>query len=157
MPKESKSLLDLIMDDPDELLKPEVQIETTTFRLNKMPAMDGYYVLEDIRRAAADTLHDPLPLLGVAPEFVLLLSLLKFDKPFVESLRKKMFAEVKFSTSSTSLVALLNAEDEAFDPCEPSAVYEILFRSLAVNFTVSFRNLLGDLNSLQSSEAPGTK
>ena len=149
---EDRALFDLINDDPDELLKPEVSIAGTQFRLDKIPTMEGYHILEGIRRAAADTIRDPLPMISVDPSLAILFAILKFEVPFVESLRMKLFAHIKFSSATTSLVRLKGSEDEAFEKCEPSAVYEILFRSLAVNFTASFRNLLGDLSSLPNSE-----
>ena len=69
---------------------------------------------------------------------------------------RKVFEKVSFANARiTTPQQLAGTEDTAFDGLEPVAVYEVLLRALAVNFTASFRALVSklpdvDLNSIQS-------
>lgn len=155
----------------------EFELNGTNYRINKLPAMAGWRLLEKIRREAGRIINtddigrvlnadpsthdvDDLILAGTS----LISLLLRLDPEFVErTLMSKLFESVVFTNQHAQTPQkLAGAEDMAFQ--KPTDPYEVLARSIAVNFTDSFvplvRSLLGGLSdslpsnmrqSLQSS------
>lgn len=110
----------------------------TAFRFAKIPAMEAWTILEMIRVEVGRTLDRQL---GDTDAQAVLRIIMTLRTEFIGRLREAMFAHVTFSCRLTDWQTLAGAEDTAFNGLEPAAVYDVLLRSLAVNFTESFRQL----------------
>lgn len=131
----------------------KVKLGKVTFTFSKMPALEGWRVLDKIRNAMAETQIDP----DQNEALTILRAILALDSAFVEQLRVDMFVWIEFSSPQTTPQTLLGAEDMAFAELEPSDVYEVLLRSLAVNFTASFRSLRSRLGLDAEQNTPPSK
>ena len=145
------------IDNPGELLEAECQIGDTRFHLDKMGAMEAWRVLEVIRKEASNVAGLPITdlmtqLRGATMDDAIrigakvALAVIGLPVPFVEGLRKTLFKHVRFTGNGAQTPQMLmGAEDMAFNGLEPVAIYEVLVRSLAVNFTPSFAGLAGQI------------
>lgn len=120
---------------------PETTIGEVRFIFDRMGAMEGWRVLESIRTEMATT---ELPSGADAGESFIRM-VMALSPAFIDRLRQTMFAHVRFSRSTNTLLRLAGGEDMAFEGLEPIAIYEVLLRSLAVNFTPSWRDLASRL------------
>ena len=143
----------------DGLTEPEVEITGTRFFIAKLPAMAAFDLMELIRHELGKSQSVALP--EGAPDVLvsgLIRMVMSLDPAFVSGVRRKLFERVSFSNQrAPTPQQLAGAEDMAFNGLEPVAVYEVLVRSLAVNFTPSLRALgsrLGgaDLTSILSGQ-----
>ena len=131
--------------------EPEAKIEGTRFLFGKLPAMKGFDVLEQIRVEVGNKADAEM----TASIDGLLKVLLSLSRGFVEALRLDMFKVVRFANGRAKTPQVLaGAEDMAFDGLDPVAVYEVLGRSLAVNFTASFRRLASSLGADPATTSP---
>ena len=72
--------------------------------------------------------------------------ILSVDPVGLENVRKYLFAEITFTNANAkTAMPLAGNEGLALSGLEPVAVYEILMRALAVNFTESFSAILSRL------------
>ena len=127
----------------DGLTDSEFSIGDTRFTIVKFGAMEAWRVLERIRKELAAT---DISIDGIDGGNTLLRSVLALDPMFVERLRQDLFKAVQFRNArAQSPLALAGSEDMAFDGLEPVAIYEVILRSLAVNFTASFHALASRL------------
>ena len=134
--------------------EPEATIDGTRFFFGKLPAMRGFEVLEQIRVEIGDKADEELTA-GIES---LLKALLSLSRGFVETLRRELFKAVRYSNARAQTPQVLaGAEDTAFDGLEPIAVYEVLGRSLAVNFSDSFRRLGSTLAAAAGSTSPSSR
>ena len=134
--------------------EPECQIGETRFFIDKLKAMKAYQVLEEIRHELSRT---PFELTDTTDVGVLVRAILALDPVFVERLRRTLFEHVRFAnTKALSPQPLAGAEDMAFEGegVEPVAVYEVLVRSLAVNFTASFGAVVSQFGDEPPSSSP---
>ena len=135
----------------DEYQKTEFTIGNCKFSVEKLRAMEGYWLLEQIRYEFRNTV---LKELG-DDENALFASFFMLDPQFVETVRKRLFQRVKFTNESAiTAQQLAGAEDIAFTGLEPLAIYEIIVRCLMINFSNSLRDIL-DL--LSRSNNPDTQ
>ena len=142
----------------DSLTETEVEIAGTRFFIAKLPAMAAFDMMEIVRhelgRSQAGALQNGEPDAMFPGLINMVMSL---DPTFVSQVRRKLFERVSFAnTRASTPQQLAGAEDMAFDGLEPVAVYEVLVRCLAVNFTPSLHALGSrfngvDLNSIRSS------
>ena len=134
------------------LLETEVTIGTTRFFFAKLPAMAAYDVLEDLRyefgqipNLLSDLEVGELGTKSQREQVVVRALMHAFTglRPqFVKQIRDKLFQVVSFSNAQAQTPQVVRgAEDTAFNGLESSAVYDVLLRSLAVNFTDSLRDL----------------
>ena len=117
----------------------------TKFTLSKMPGTIAWDTLEDIREA----LSDPILKRSNDARGVMEQILLALPKQFTRRLRDRMFQYVTFTNSiARTPLTLAGAEETAFDAidAEPVAIYEVFVRSLAVNFTGSYRDLVARIS-----------
>ncbi|MDE2848206.1 MAG: hypothetical protein OXO51_16005 [Gemmatimonadota bacterium] len=143
----------------DALMDSEVRIgetdkaEGTVFYFNKMPAMKGWSTLLGIREAVSAQMKPE----ELSPD--LLRIAMALPTTYVLKLQETMFQYVEFSNASTTPQQLKGAEDMAFDGLEPGAVMEILVRSLCVNFSPSFREIIDQISRVikQASRTPRKK
>ena len=123
-----------------ELLKRRWEHAGVQFQFNKAPVMKGHAIMEFIRgqiggeffSAIVNKAGDDIALavIGVV---------LKADPIFVATLRKKMFEYVTFRVPDSRTFSVLSNDEERcfdaeFEGMSPRTVYEVLLRSLAVNF-----------------------
>ena len=109
----------------------------TTFTLHKVPALEGWDILEEIREASGGALNVEHAG-GIQSAFSALLTAL--PRPFTKQLRDRMFAHVTFTNRvAKTPLQLSGNEDTAFNliDAEPSAVYEVFVRALMRSFTGS--------------------
>ena len=143
----------------EELTTTEFEIGGTRFFIAKLPAMAAFDLLELIRHQVGKSAALAVPE-GSEDESVgaLLKMVLSLDPAFVARVRQRLFEKVSFSNERVSTpLKLAGAEDMAFDGLEPVAVYEVLLRCLAVNFTASLRagvSKFGDAGLTSSPSAP---
>ena len=153
----------MVLDDDralEGLTDTDIEIDGTRFFIAKLPAMAAFDLMETIRhelgRSQAPAAPENAPDV-LAPSLIRVV--LSLDPAFVSQVRRKLFERVSFSNQrAPTPQQLAGAEDMAFDGLEPVAVYEVLVRSLAVNFTPSLRALgsrLGgaDLTSILSGQS----
>ena len=134
--------------------EPECQIGETRFFIDKLGAMEAWRILERIRHELSRT---PLELTDTTDVGVLVRAILALDPVFIERLRRDLFEHVRFvNTKALSPQPLAGAEDMAFEGegVEPVAVYEVLVRSLAVNFTASFGAVVSQFGDEPPSSSP---
>ena len=147
------------IDNPGGLLEAECEIGDTRFMLDKMGAMEAWRVLEVIRKEISNVAGLPITdlmtqLRGADMDDAIrigakvAMAVMGLPVPFVEGLRKTLFKHVRFTGNGAKTPQVLaGAEDMAFNGLEPVAIYEVLVRSLAVNFSPSFAGGLPDLIS----------
>ena len=144
------------LSNPDSFLEPECAIGGTHFAIRKMAAMEGWTLLERIREQVGKSLDMELPSVEgdrdrVARTF--LRTILTLPPSFTQWLRDQLFGHVQFTNSvARTPIALKGSEDTAFMDLEPSAVYEVMARSLAVNFTPSFRRIVETISTRLSQD-----
>ena len=132
----------------------EFVIGDTTFTVVKFGAMEGWRILERIRHEFAKT-NVSLETAGMdsAGAATLLRSILGLDPLFVEGLRIDLFKMINFRNSQyLTPIAVAGSEDGAFEGLEPVAIYEVMLRSLAVNFTDSFSGLVSRIGGVVAAE-----
>ena len=143
----------------EQLTATEFEIGGTRFFVAKLPAMAAFDLMELIRHELGKSADLALPE-GAASEMIgaLLKLVLSLDPAFVRLVRKTLFEKVSFSNQRVPTPQqLAGAEEMALDGLEPVAVYEILLRCLAVNFTASLRVLgsrFGDVDLTSSPSDP---
>ena len=156
---------------------PELVIDGTRFVVGKLPAMAAFDLMEQIRRELGKVSAQLLPegtdetrreLGKVSAQLLpkgtdetgtagrgLIQAALSLEPAFVALVRRKLFEKVSFSNQhAPALQQLAGAEDMAFDGLEPVAVYEVLLRCLAVNFTASLRALVSRFNDVSQATSP---
>jgi len=142
------------MNNLEGLMDPEVRIgetdqaEGTVFYFNKMPAMKGWTTLLGIREAVGAQMKPE----ELNPDILRIVMAL--PTVYVLKLQETMFQYVDFSSASTSPQQLKGAEDMAFDGLEPGAIMEILVRSLCVNFSPSFREIIEQISRVLKQASP---
>ncbi len=140
----------------EKLTETEFEIDGTRFFIAKLPAMAAYDLMELIRHELGKSQALVMPEGGEdATVSGLLRVVLSLDPSFVKMVRRKLFERVSFANArATKPQQLAGAEDMAFDGLEPVAVYEVLVRCLAVNFTPSLRALGSRFGDVDLSSSP---
>ena len=119
-----------------------VEISGTRFFFSKMRAMQAFPVVEKIRFGLGklDAL-DSLKAMDFSTDDVTVEDFVVFAKvilgiepKLVEEIRVTLFQHVHYQNKSTSKQVLAGSEDQAFQDCGIDAIYEVLIRSLVVNF-----------------------
>ena len=129
----------------EKFAEPEFQIGSTHYRVVKFAAKQGWQLFEQIRREFGKSDFDIDGNLDMKAFLSLLKTVLELDTVFVEKLRVTLFANVFYRNEHAQTEqSLLNSEDMGVE--EPLDIYEIMFRSLAVNFTRSFKGLISRLS-----------
>ena len=129
-----------------DLTKAEFEIGGTRFAVSKLPAMAAFDLLEAIRHELGKSQALSLPTKALNEDDRSIAAFLKvvlsLDPAFVRQVRQKLFEKVAFSnTRVPTPQQLAGAEEMAFDGLEPIAIYEVLLRSAAVNFTPSLAQI----------------
>ena len=155
----------------DEFTAREFEIEGTRYAIEPLGAMDGFALMEEIRRELGDAIDisgmrstieseegESAAIANGAIAFAR--TLLRMDPAFVERIRAKLFSRIKFQNQhAATYQPLHNNEELAFD--SPFVIYELIARSLAVNFMTripaSVSSILEGARSLfQSSQEEPT-
>ena len=138
----------------EDLSKTEFQIGGTTFFISKLPSMNAWHFLDRLRRELGRSALAVVPesdndeVAGSAMFQTILHMFLSLEPGYVDEARKELFANVEYANSSHKRQKLAGAEDFAFNDLGPMAVYEVLVRCFAVNFTDSLRKLASSLGQL---------
>ena len=133
----------------DDFTAKDFTIENTQFFIAPMSAMEGFALMEEIRRelgnalditgmrstmemeATEDGSATAMAIANGAIAFAR--TLMRMDPVFVERIRGKLFARITFRNANASAPQPLQGfEDLAFT--SPYVIYELIARSLAVNF-----------------------
>ena len=142
----------------EDLNVTEFEIGGARFVISKLPAMPAFALLEEIRREVGRRSSALAPDdAGGAGTAGLLQLVLDLEPQFVDRVRRKLFENVVFANETARTPQpLAGAEDIAFEGLEPLAVYEVLLRCLAVNFSASLRGVVSRLNALGWTSIPST-
>ena len=85
----------------------------------------------------------------------LLQMVLSLNPSFVTYVRKILFERVAFSNRlALDPMPLAGSEDMAFGGLEPVAIYEVLARALAVNFTASWQYAVSKFQNVSLGSIP---
>ncbi len=124
------------------------KIGDVTFNLQKIPPLDGFEICELFRVAVSR----PEVLMQLAKDSdsdeqaakrVVMGLLMSVSREHVKQLRGEMFKYVTFTTlEQKQPLPLEGVEDMAFGALDPLAIYEVLGRAIAVNFTEYFKGLM---------------
>ncbi len=142
----------------EKLTDTQFEIGGTRFIISKLPAVAAFDLLEVIRHevgksASRNVLDSP----SEGSIGALLQMVLSLDPSFVAYIRKILFEKVSYSNRlAEDPQRLAGSEDMAFNGLEPVAIYEVLARALAVNFTESWQYAVSkfqnaNLGSIQSA------
>ena len=132
----------------------ELTIGGTTFVIGKLLPMDAFRVLEKIRVAIGHSVKT-INTEGMEPATSIVALLFSLPEDTVEDVRKRLFAGVKFrNQNAVTPRPVYPDEAMAFRDLEPVAVYEVLVRCLAVNFTGSFREIISRMGALIPDSPP---
>ncbi len=125
----------------------EWEIGGTCFYFHKMPALKGWEVIESIRKELGRTSK------GMDADAGFLTLIASLDTGFVSNLRTELFKFVSFVNKTQTKTApnsrLAGMEDMAFENLQPVTIYQVMWRSLIVNFSESFSELT---SSFQDTE-----
>ena len=127
----------------------EFEIEKVKFQIKKLSPIAGFHLFEKIRyelSVNADTAE-------AQPDSPLLFfkAVLTLEPDVIEDIRNILFKNISFRGNGveTGWMDLDGSEEMAFQNMEPVHIYELLIRSLSVNFTGSFHAI--------ASKFPGMK
>lgn len=143
-----------------KLTDTEFEIGGTRFFVAKLPATAGFDLLEVIRHeiGKSGALGKSIPDAASEGSMISVVQMaLSLDPAFVAYVRKVLFEKVTFATRlAVDPQRLAGAEDMAFGGLEPVAIYEVMARALAVNFTASWESVASkfqnvSLGSIQSA------
>lgn len=139
-----------------KLTDTEFEIGGTRFFISKLPAMAGFDLLEVIRHEIGKSTSLRVPDRTTENAVGSLLQMvLSLDPSFVAYVRKILFEKVAFSNRLVvDPLPLSGSEDMAFAGLEPVAIYEVLARCLAVNFTESWEYAVSKFQSVSLGSIP---
>ena len=133
----------------------EFQIGGTRFFVAKLPAMAAFDLLEVIRHELGKSTSLRVPdATSEGAVGSLLQMVLSLDPSFVAYVRKILFEKVEFSNHLSARQPLAGVEDTAFLDLEPVAIYEVLARALAVNFTESWQYAVSKFQNVSLGSIP---
>ena len=128
--------------DISSLLEQRVTLGTTEFQIRKLLPMDAFDTLELIRAAIGSTM-DAASLLAMAqrdPLAAVVQLVMRLTPASVATIRRRLFRELSFRNRQyRDWTPVDGNEGNAFMDLQPFHVYEMLVRTLAVNFIESWR------------------
>ncbi len=135
----------------------EFEIGGTRFFISKLSAVAGFDLLEVIRHELGKSTSLRVPMQCprsrglLAPDG-------PFPGPVLRGLRSEiLFERVAFSNRlAVDPQSLSGSEDMAFGGLEPVAIYEVLARALAVNFTGSWQYAVSKFQNVSLGSIPST-
>ena len=142
----------------EELTATEFEIGRTRFFIATLPAIGAFDLLELIRHEVGKSADLAVPEGSEDEKVAALLKLaLSLDPAFVKRVRTTLFEKVSFSNDRVPTPQkVAGAEDMAFDGSDAVAVYEVLLRCLAVNFTASLRAVVSKFGDADLTSSPST-
>ncbi len=143
----------------DKIKEPKFKIGDVEFSVIKLDAYSGWNMLEEIRHEMSKTEISGSSIADQQQGIQkFLASVLSLDPVFINGIRSKLFAKTEFKTKDVEHGWLKIDSDEMVAMCfanlEASAIYEVLVRSLAVNFTQSFNEIVSHLKSINVNLKP---
>lgn len=139
-------MLERMVTNIENLTAPEFTRGAVKFHIDKMPALAAWTLLDKTRRelAAQTDAQDATSLAHSAAVFVKGVMLL--PHAFVEELRQELFEHIRFQGGAVAKgwADLAGMEDTAFQDQEGDIVYELIIRSLVVNFEKSCKRVVRD-------------
>ncbi len=140
----------------EELTATEFEIEGTRFFVGKLPAMAAFDLLEQVRHELGKSQSLAVPGGGEDTGVLSILKVvLSLDPVFVKRVRTTLFEKVSFANArAASPQPLAGAEDVAFHGLPVAAIYEVLARALAVNFTESWEYAVSKLRDASLDSSP---
>lgn len=130
----------------DKITEPKFKIDDVEFSITKLDALSGWKMLESIRHEMSKT-EISGAFIATEQEGIAKFasSVLSLDPVFIDGIRSKLFAKVEFKTKDVERGWLKIDSNEMVAMCfadlQASSIYEVLIRSLAVNFTESFTEI----------------
>ena len=140
----------------EDITREMVEIDGVMFHFHKMKAMQGWRVFEKIRQSIATVdIGDPENIGKSIAVGIKALASLPIE--FIDDLRADLFKHITFRSRKTEGNSqpeqqLHGLEDMALEGVKPIAIYELIVRSLAVNFTESFSGLVSHFPALKTMD-----
>ncbi len=132
--------------------EPVFTIRTTRFEIFKLLPEEAFDVWEDIRMALGKSMAS-VSGEGTSVESMIVQVALGIPKETLAIVREALFKHVQFTNAAAQTPCVLASNvGMAFDGLDVIHIYEVLVRSLAVNFTESILELL----SVMEGGAPGS-
>ena len=132
--------------DPFEMLEGMRDEQWTTgkvtFQFLKMPVFDAFRVADKIRQELALRLEGVLARGSDNADAEFITAVAQANPEFVQELCNEMFKHVVYRTSSNDGQILQGRENTAFAGMRLTEIYQVLGRSLAVNFFDTLSELL---------------
>ena len=145
--------VEALKDALNGFAKPDWAVGKRKFRISKMGALKAFQLGEKVRHALAQVDINPGAVAGGNKSDmalgVLLQGVLSLPPATVEEIRDELFEHADFSGDDIKKGWLNVGQnmDMAFKDLEARHVYELMVRSLVVNFFGSFAGLISDLSS----------
>ena len=122
----------------EQMTKTDFTIGSTHFAVTKMPAFESYAMSESIREALGKITGQEQAVFQENQWGSIVQMFLSLPASFVEGVRRELFQYVYYLRPDSMLQpAPIGDVNVAFDGLEPMAIYEVLVRCLAINFTAS--------------------
>ena len=139
-----------IFDQLEQYTEPQCVIGNMTFKFRKMPPFDAFFTADKIREELAQVAMEDVVTQGTGTLLDFIFAVAKVRSGFVRHLCGEMFPYVYFTDGTGDGMVLAGNEGRAFEKMQLTDIYQVLVRSLAVNFFVTFKGLL--LGSQQEAQ-----
>jgi hypothetical protein len=129
--------------------KPNFTKNGVDFQITKFSAMEGHKLLDDMRYSVANDFITTEITNESQTAGAFISAILKLPPTKIEEYRIKLFEGIEFKKikEQKGWLPLSGMEDVAFANAKPTFVYEVMMRSLAVNFLESGQEFLSTLLS----------
>ena len=118
-------------------------IGNMTFSFRKIKPFEAFFIADKIREELGQVVVKDIVTHGTDnPALDLMLGVAKVRSGFVQHMCGEMFPHVYFTDGTGDAMVLAGNEDRAFEKLQLTDIYEVLVRSLAVNFFDTFKGLL---------------
>ena len=118
-------------------------IGNVTFSFRKIKPFEAFFIADKMREELGQVAITDMVTHGTDnPVLDLMLGIAKVRSGFVQHMCGEMFPHVYFKDGTGDAMVLSGNEDRAFEKLQLKDIYEVLVRSLSVNFFDTFKGLL---------------
>ena len=139
-----------LFEQLEQYTEPKCVIGNMTFSFRKIKPFDAFFIADKIREELAQVAMEDVVANGTGTALDLILGVAKVRAGFVRDMCSEMFPHVYFTDGTGDAMVLSGNEDRAFGNLQLTDIYQVLVRSLAVNFFATFKgSLFGSLQEAQ--------
>ena len=142
--------MDLLEQLEQFSIETRCDIGNMTFSFRKIKSFDAFFIADKIREELAQVAMEDVVTQGTGTLLDFIFAVAKVRSGFVRHICGEMFPYVYFTDGTGDAMVLSGNEDRAFAKLQLTNIYEVLVRSLAVNFFDTFKGLL--LGSQQETQ-----